>query len=145
MGSAPDAKRIADRARYVREQLERLRGLQQARDVQSFGAPENWTINGAVRYSLQTAVEALIDIAYHIAAKRLSAAPQDGYAAFAQLAGAGFIPRDLLPKIGRMVGFRNRVVHRYLDVDDAHVVRIVRDELGDFEAVLGALEAAAHG
>lgn len=49
-----------------------------------------------------------------------------------------------MPKINRMVGFRNRLVHRYLEVDDARIVAIVRDDLDDFEAVLRALEAAAN-
>jgi len=142
MGSAPDPGRIANRARYVREQIDRLRGLAAAGRLEGFGDPENWTVNGAVRHALQTAVEALIDLAYHIAAKRLNAAPPDGYAAFSQLAGADLFPKDLLPQVARMIGFTNRVVHRYLEVEDTHVVRIVREDTGDFEAVLRALEAA---
>jgi len=41
-----------------------------------------------------------------------------------------------------MIGFRNRVVHRSIEVDDAQVLWIVREPLGDFEAVPGAVGAA---
>ena len=52
------------------------------------------------------------------------------------------MPPDLLPQLRRMIGFRNRVVHRSIEVDDAQVLWIVREPLGDFEAVPGAVGAA---
>lgn len=61
----------------MREQVGRLPSLQEARDVSSFSSPRNWMVNGAVRHALQTSVEALIDIAFHVVAKRLNTAPND--------------------------------------------------------------------
>lgn len=66
MGSAPDPERIARGATYVREQLDRLRTVATITDVATFTAQANWMAVGAVRYALHTAVEALIDIAFHL-------------------------------------------------------------------------------
>ena len=45
----------------------------------------------------------------------------------------------------QMVGFRNRVVHLYWDVDDATVYRIVQENLGDFETYVGYILDFQHG
>lgn len=50
----------------MREQLDRLRTVATTTDVATFTAQANWMAVGAVRYALQTAVEALIDIAFHL-------------------------------------------------------------------------------
>lgn len=124
--------------------MSHLRELAASGGLDDFGAPQNWVANAAVRHTLQTAIEALIDVAYHVAAKRLKAAPTDGYHAFSLLVGAGCIPPPLLPTVRRMVGFRNRIVHRYIDIEDAEVLHIVLQDLGDFETVLQALETAVR-
>lgn len=48
-----------------------------------------------------------------------------------------------MPDASALIGFRKRLVHVYEDVDDARVYRTMRDELGDIERVLAALETAA--
>lgn len=95
MGSAPEPERIARRAAYVREQMERLRQLAATTDLQSFAAPGTWRAAGA-RYALQTSIEAVIDLAFHICAKRLQQAPRDARDAFTRLSRAGLIPGALL-------------------------------------------------
>ena len=64
MGSPTDAARLAEKARYVREQVDALGDLIARTSEAEFTAPISWLARGA-RYSLQTAIEALIDIAYH--------------------------------------------------------------------------------
>ena len=91
-----------------------------------------WLIKG-LKYSLQTSVEAMIDIAYHISAKQYNHAPSDARDAFDQLARAGIISRKDIPTYRAMIGFHNRVVHGYQEVSPERVLEIAERELGDFE------------
>lgn len=143
MGRAPDPERIGRRAAYVRDQLERLAELAADTDEGSFTQPRSW-LPAAVRYALQTAIEGLIDIAYHVCARRFSYAAPDARSAFRRLAEAGLLTPAQWTMIDAMVGFRNILVHGYDAVSDAQVYRMLRQEVGDIAAVLGALETAAR-
>ena len=142
MSRASDPQRIERRAAYVREQVQRLRTLAATVDLATFTAEGGWLASGA-RYALQTAIEGLVDIAYHVCARRFSYAPPDARSAFRHLAEAGLLDQALTARTLGMVGFRNVVVHGYDHVSDETVYGMIRDELGDLEAALLALEAAA--
>ena len=77
---------------------------------------------GGVTYALQTALQAMIDVAYHVCAKAWRTAPKDAYEAFQHLAAHGAIEAARLATYRRMIGFRNRVVHGYEDVDPERTV-----------------------
>ena len=143
MGRAPDPERVGRRAAYVREQVERLRELAGITDEAAFTQPRSW-LPAAVRYAFQTAIEGLIDIAYHVCARRYAYAAPDARSAFRRLLEAGRLPAALWTKVDAMVGFRNLLVHGYDVVSDAQIYRILRDEAGDIEAVLVSLEAVAR-
>lgn len=130
--------RVAEKAAYVRTELAFLRTL--PADVDRDAAPAGVR---AARYSLQTAVTALTDLAYHICAKRLAYAPQNARDAFRRLTQADALSDALLSTISAMIGFRNLAVHGYEVFDDDRLREVLRDELGDLEAVLVALEAFA--
>ena len=59
----------------------------------------------------------MIDIAFHLCAKRHAREPQSAADAFEILAEFGDVPRAFLPKALKLVRFRNLVVHGYLHVD----------------------------
>jgi uncharacterized protein YutE (UPF0331/DUF86 family) len=142
VGSPVDPARIAEKARYVREQVDALTQLIGSTSVDEFAAPGSWASRGA-RYALLTAVEALVDIAYHLAAKRLDAAPADARDAFQRLRAAGLIEPEAVARVNPLIGFRNRVVHAYETVDDRRVYEMIADESGDLLVVLEALLRAA--
>jgi uncharacterized protein YutE (UPF0331/DUF86 family) len=52
-----------------------------------------------LKYSLQTAVEAMIDLAYHVAAKKFGHAPTDARDALRILAEEGIIEKERLAVI----------------------------------------------
>lgn len=91
-----------------------------------------WLVKG-LKYALQTAVEAMIDIAYHISAKKYDHAPVEARDALRVLADGGLIARKDLPVYGDMIGFRNRVVRGYQEVSADRVYEIAKNELRDFE------------
>jgi uncharacterized protein YutE (UPF0331/DUF86 family) len=86
-----------------------------------------------IRYCLQTAVRAMIDVAYHIAAKDFRLAPRDAYQAFEALVRGGVLPAQRLTPYRRLIGFGNVIVPGYTEVDDARVLALV-DAREDFDA-----------
>ncbi len=87
-----------------------------------------------VKYLLITAIEGCIDVAHHIVSSERYAAPDTNAAAIRLLGDHGVISPELAGSIARAVGFRNVLVHRYVDVDDDIVIDALHrlDELDDF-------------
>jgi len=126
-----DYERINNKIVYINEQISSLRGLL-SKKKQAEIINDPWLIKG-IKYSLQTAIEALIDICYHICVKKFSHVPLDARDAMRLLVENGIISSDKLHVYSAMIGFRNRVVHGYQVVDATRVYEIVSQELGDFE------------
>lgn len=76
----------------------------------------------AVEHALQTAIQAIIDMSYHITSKVLRRAPVDAYDALSGLEEVGAVSADTVSKCRGMIGFRNRLVHAYEDIDASLVV-----------------------
>lgn len=87
-----------------------------------------------VKYLLQTAVEACIDVAQHLCATQGWGPPDDNGDAMRLLGDRGVLSQDLSQRMRMAVGFRNVLVHEYVSVDDAIVIQRVRDhrDLQDF-------------
>lgn len=92
---------------------------------------DNEALRDRAERNLQVAAQACIDIANHIIADRGYRTPQ-GYAdSFAILLEEGVIPADLTDKMKMVAGFRNILVHDYLEIDDKIVYSSLR-RLDDF-------------
>ncbi|MHB1407403.1 MAG: type VII toxin-antitoxin system HepT family RNase toxin [Desulfitobacteriaceae bacterium] len=82
--------------------------------------------------NLQVAAQACIDIANHIIADRGYRTPQ-GYAeSFSVLAEEGIISDRLADKMKMVAGFRNILVHDYLEIDNK-IVYSSLNHLDDFK------------
>jgi uncharacterized protein YutE (UPF0331/DUF86 family) len=86
----------------------------------------------AERY-LHMAVEACLDLANHWIADRSLPTPDANRDTFTALENAGELPGSLADRLRGWAGFRNILVHEYLDIDHAIAHRAIRDELGDLE------------
>lgn len=138
-----DNDRIRDRLRYIREQVGVLEPLAGDDAARSARLQDPLSFSGIVRH-LQTSVEAMIDIAFHLCAKLYAREPQSAAHAFELLAERGDLPREFLPTAIAMVRFRNLVVHGYLSTSSDEVERIVIDRLPDFIAWEGIVKEIAH-
>lgn len=87
-----------------------------------------------VKYLLQTAVEACVDVAQHLCATRGWGPPQDNGDSMRLLGSHGVLSADLAVQMRKAVGFRNVLVHEYVDVDETVVAERVADhqDLRDF-------------
>lgn len=89
------------------------------------------------RSRLLTAIEASLNICYHVAAKKLQRVPDDYAQCFLILADNNLIERDLAGRLATMARFRNRLVHLYWDIDYGRVYDVIADDLDDLEAFAG--------
>lgn len=81
---------------------------------------------------LQVAIEACLDIGSHIISAIGARRPKDYADIIKILAEEKILTDEYANKIMRMAGFRNRLVHLYLDVDIGEVYRIIQENLDDF-------------
>jgi len=88
-------------------------------DAMRRAAAERW---------LHVCIEAAIDLNSHLLVGLGHPAPPDGYQSFLDLARhTKIIDADLASKLAPSVGLRNRLVHRYDDLDDALVLKGLGD------------------
>ncbi|HJV13970.1 MAG TPA: DUF86 domain-containing protein [Propionibacteriaceae bacterium] len=80
-----------------------------------------------VKYTFITAIEACIDVAQHICAAEGWGPPHDNGDALALLGEHKVIDMELASRMRRAVGFRNVLVHEYVDVDDGIVLTRLKD------------------
>ncbi len=91
------------------------------------------------KYHLIVAIEAALDLANHLIAKNRFRVPQDNADSFRVLAEHDVLPSDLTAALEDMARFRNLLVHRYGDVDDARVHAILGDDITDLHRFVEAV------
>lgn len=94
----------------------------------------------AVERGLQLCVQNVLDVATHIAAACGLDSP-DYASAIDRLAELSVLRPDFAERLRPMAGFRNVLVHGYLQVDLAVVEKILKEKLGDLEEFARQVEA----
>ncbi|MGH3866874.1 MAG: type VII toxin-antitoxin system HepT family RNase toxin [Pseudonocardiaceae bacterium] len=91
-----------------------------------------------VKYTFVTAIEGSVDVAQHVCASQGWGPPRDNGDAIRLLGAHGVLSADLADRLRRVVGFRNVLVHDYVEVDDGIVLERLANlaDLEDFVAVV---------
>lgn len=101
----------------------------------------------AVEKGLERCIQNVLDIAAHILAAIGGPVPDDYGSVLVELGKRGIVPSEFASRIKPMAGFRNILIHRYLDVDSREVFNALHSRLDDFRAfaryVMAFLEANA--
>jgi len=84
-----------------------------------------------VERGLQLCAQNVLDIATHIAASTGHDVP-DYSAAIDRLGDSDVLPAEFTERFRSLAGFRNVLVHGYLEVDIEVVHRLLNDDLDDF-------------
>ena len=134
-----DPDRVFQKIAFIKEQIDDINELISNKDYPEI-ANDKLLVKG-VKYSLQTAIESIIDIAYHIAAKKYNQAPEDARNALLILKKNGLIDDNDYHDFCRMVGFRNRMVHLYEDVSEERIYEYCTSRLGDFETFIEKIQS----
>jgi uncharacterized protein YutE (UPF0331/DUF86 family) len=105
----------------------------QAYDLEEFtNVPERY---GSAERFLHLVIEAIIDLGNHTIAG-LQLGEVNWYSDIPLLLfEAGYIDDELKEKWTRMIGFRNVLVHDYLDIDREIVYDILQNHLEDIETI----------
>lgn len=85
-----------------------------------------------VKYTFITAIEACIDVAQHICSAEGWGPPSDNGDAMRLLGDHDVLTPDLAAALRKAVGFRNVLVHEYIQVSD-DIVTAQLDDLSDIE------------
>ena len=101
----------------------------QGKPVELLGShrEELWVVERGLQLCAQNA----LDVATHLAASAGRDVPDYG-AAVDRLRDLGILPPEFAARFRAVAGFRNVVVHGYLDVDPRIVHRLLNERLDDF-------------
>lgn len=97
-----------------------------------------------VKYTFVTAIEASVDVAQHICATEGWGPPADNCDAMRLLGDHGVLTPDLAQSLRKAVGFRNVLVHDYIDVDDEIVLERLK-ALADLDEFVREVAAYVSG
>ena len=111
--------------------LEKLRAFQHTSEQEFRSSPALHDL--AERY-LHLAVECVLDLGNHTIAEKRLPTPDTNQDTFTRLEEAGEIPGELAARLRAWAGFRNILVHQYLDIDHGIAWRAIQKDLGDLEA-----------
>jgi len=82
-------------------------------------------------YRLLIAIEAALNICYHVSANQLKKIPENYADCFKLVGEAGIISTDLAKSLQRMARFRNLLVHVYWQIDEEMLFTIITANLDD--------------
>jgi len=138
-----DEIRVLRLLRSITDDLSVLRGEATADDRRK--ADQLW-LRG-IKYTLVTAIEACVDVAQHLCASEGWGPPRDNGDALELLGRHGVLDADLSRRLRRAVGFRNVLVHEYVEVDDEIVVSRLKDpsDLDGFVAAVAEWVSSQAG
>lgn len=87
----------------------------------------------AVKYLFITAIEGCARIAHHLIASQRWLVAESNADAVRRLGAEGVVDASTARSVAGAVGFRNVLVHQYVDVDDERVLQNL-ERLGDLES-----------
>ena len=125
--------RIAKIRQYV-ALLKKIRGLANERSF----VDDPLIYGNAERY-LQLAIQALLDVSHHIVADMNLNLPADSKELFNILTKHKVLSVRLSKRLAPRAGFRNILVHEYLEIDRHRVYRVLKNDLNDFERFIKAV------
>jgi len=88
-------------------------------------------IRGYVERTLQLAIEICLDIAHHIISDNGWEEPESNRETFTILARHHVIHSDDIDELAKMAGFRNILVHNYIEIDPEKVYECLQYGLED--------------
>lgn len=105
------------------ELSERLARLEPLRDRPRTDFDQDPYLRDIVERNLEIAVQCCIDISHRIISLEGARKPVDYYDAIVRMGELGVLPADFARHLAPLAGFRNILVHDYLDVDWDEVYR----------------------
>lgn len=129
-----DVEKISERVAEIKEAIGRLEEFRQLKPADLEKGSNNFAL---VSYWLRIALEAVLTIGTHILSRLpVNGKEKDYTQVLLSLADYEVIPKDFAEKIRGMASYRNRLVHGYWKVTPEELVKVLREDLGDFEVFI---------
>ena len=128
---------VHERLRKLREilrNLEKVKAVPREDFVASF---EHYWLG---ERGLHLAAEAVFDVGNHLLAGHFNVHPADYEDVLDRLAQQRVVSPDLRERLRGLGGFRNVLVHAYLEIDEGRVYESLKNELSTFDAFAGEIE-----
>lgn len=122
--------------------LSRLRALRAVGRDEFTSVP---SIHDLAERYLHLMMECVLDLANHAIATRSLRTPGSYRDAFVVLAEAGELDLALAGRLGSWAGYRNVLVHEYLEIDHQVAWDAIQDDLADIDAFAAWARAALSG
>ena len=121
----------------IREYVALLRKILRQANEKKF-VKDPLVYGNAERY-LHLAIQCVLDISNHIVADLRLNLPSDNRELFQMLSDHKILSIPLSKRLRAMAGFRNILVHEYLEIDRHKVFAVLKNDLGDFEKFIRAV------
>lgn len=115
----------------IEQDISALKEIKEETNLKEFG--KNYRDVLAAKHALQESIEACLDIANHIISTFGYRRPEDYKDMFRILMENHIIGKSFFEKIEKMAKFRNLLVHRYDEIEDKKLYRIIQDDLADID------------
>lgn len=94
----------------------------------------DYRIHGLAERYLHLAIECVLDIGNHLISRLEYEKPETYQEILLILGKNSIIPKEFAEKIAKMAGFRNILIHNYLEINERLVFEYLQNNLSDFEA-----------
>ncbi len=115
----------------LRGYLEKLRAFRATSEEEFRASPALHDL--AERY-LHLAMECVLDLGNHIIAEQRLPTPEANRDTFTRLEEAGELSSEIAGRLRAWAGFRNILVHQYLEIDHGIAWHSIQNDLADLEA-----------
>jgi uncharacterized protein YutE (UPF0331/DUF86 family) len=132
---------LVERLAELRRYLDHARRLQ-PRVPDSAALDRDLSLHNDVLFTLLTIAQLVIDIAGELSSRRGDRF-EDYTQAIRNLARDGRFPSDMLAALERLPGFRNVIVHEYVELDLERVLAALNhlEPIGQFVEIVATLES----
>ncbi|MEW6607612.1 MAG: DUF86 domain-containing protein [bacterium] len=131
-----DREKIKQRFSEIKESLAEIQRLTSVEEREFWSKKENMA---AVKYYLLQAIEAVGGICVHIAARRFNKGVSAFGECFEILGKEGLLTEDIVLRLRKMVKFRNKLIHRYWEIEDRNILEYTKNDLMDFNEFITAI------
>lgn len=132
-----DKAKIKQRFSEINESLQEIQRLTSKEAKEFWSKKENMA---AVKYYLLQAIEGVGGICVHIAAKKFNKGVSAFGECFEILEKEGVLSEELASRLRKMVKFRNKLIHRYWEINDQNILEYAKRDLRDFNGFMMAID-----